>query len=326
MVILYLLLGLGGLLLGAEMAVSGSLALARRWGWPSWVTGVILLALGTSLPELFVSAASAPDHPGLALGNIFGSNAINVGGVLGLMLLLQPTKGIPLRDVRVAAVLALLVGSLLAFAAFAQATIPGWAGPTFLLLYVAILLSSLRSGKAAPFEVAELVAGGSEPHPPQRLFPSAGLTLGGFALLALASTWFLQGALGVAVWLHWDDGFTGYIVAAAGTSAPEFFTSVKAIRKGHAGAVFGNVLGSNAFNLLVVGGVSSLLAAAPINPAMAAPQIWVNLVACLVLLLPFVVHRQGGRRTRTGVASGGILLLAYLVSAWWVGVGQAGMR
>jgi cation:H+ antiporter len=326
MVILYLLLGLGGLLLGAEMAVSGSLALARRWGWPSWVTGVILLALGTSLPELFVSAASAPDHPGLALGNIFGSNAINVGGVLGLMLLLQPTKGIPLRDVRVAAVLALLVGSLLAFAAFAQATIPGWAGPTFLLLYVAILLSSLRSGKAAPFEVAELVAGGSEPHPPQRLFPSAGLTLGGFALLALASTWFLQGALGVAEWLHWDDGFTGYIVAAAGTSAPEFFTSVKAIRKGHAGAVFGNVLGSNAFNLLVVGGVSSLLAAAPINPAMAAPQIWVNLVACLVFLFPFVVHRQGGRRTRTGVASGGILLLAYLVSAWWVGVGQAGMR
>jgi cation:H+ antiporter len=326
MVILYLLLGLGGLLLGAEMAVSGSLALARRWGWPSWVTGVILLALGTSLPELFVSAASAPAHPGLALGNIFGSNAINVGGVLGLMLLLQPRQGIPLRDVRLAAVLAVLVGSGLAFVGLSHEVIPTWFGLILLLLYAAILFASLKSGQSGEFEVGPLVAGGSEAHPPQSIFPSAGLTIGGFALLALASSWFLRGALGVAEWMQWEEGFTGYIVAAAGTSAPEFFTSVKALRKGHAGAVFGNVVGSNAFNLLVVGGVSSLLAQAPIDPARVSPQLWVNLIACLVLILPFLIPRPGGRRTRTGVVSGAALLAAYLCAAWWIGMDPGAMR
>ena len=73
--VLYLFLGLGGLLAGAEMAVGGSLGLAKRWGWPSWVAGVILLALGTSLPEFFVALASAAEYPGLALGTVFGSNA-----------------------------------------------------------------------------------------------------------------------------------------------------------------------------------------------------------------------------------------------------------
>ncbi len=317
MSLLYLLLGLGGLLIGAELAVSGSLALAHRWRWPTWVTGVILLALGTSLPELFVSGASAPDHPDLALGAIFGSNAINVGGVLGMMLVLQSRGGIPLRQTSFTALIMLAVGSVVAFWAFGNEQIPGWAGPTLLAMYLLLFLSSLLSGSP------------STPDNPEAGAPGEGLattlprafaiTLGGFVLLAVAAGWFLEGALGIAERLGWGAGFAGYLIAASGTSAPEFFTSYKAMKKGAVGAVFGNILGSNAFNLLIVGGVVCLRAAVPLNPERVMPQVWVNLGFCLVLLLPMIVRREGGRRTKLGVFGGLLLIACYIWSAWWIG-------
>ncbi len=317
MSLLYLLLGLGGLLIGAEMAVSGSLALAHRWRWPTWVTGVILLALGTSLPELFVSGASAPEHPDLALGAIFGSNAINVGGVLGMMLVLQSRGGIPLRQTSLTALIMLAIGSVVAFWAFGSAQIPGWAGPTLLGMYGLLFLSSLLSGTP------------STPDNPEAGAPGEGLattlprafaiTLGGFALLAIAAGWFLEGALGLAEKLGWGAGFAGYLIAASGTSAPEFFTSYKAMKKGAVGAVFGNILGSNAFNLLIVGGVVAIRAQVPLDVEQVNPQLWVNAAFCLVLLLPMIVRRKGGRRTKLGVIGGGLLIAGYVSSAWWIG-------
>ena len=319
MSLLYLLLGLGGLLIGAELAVSGSLALAHRWRWPTWVTGVILLALGTSLPELFVSGASAPEHPDLALGAIFGSNAINVGGVLAMMLVLQSRGGIPLRQTSLVALILLAVGSVLSFWAFGSAEIPVWAGPTLLAMYLVLFFSSVLSGTP------------STPDDPEAGAPGEGLattlprafaiTGAGFAMLALAAGWFLEGALAIAEALGWGAGFAGYLIAAAGTSAPEFFTSYKAMRKGAVGAVFGNVLGSNAFNLLVVGGVVCLRAGVPLDPVQVKPQVWVNLAFCLVLLLPMIFRRSGGRHTKTGVVGGVLLIVGYIASAWWIGSG-----
>jgi cation:H+ antiporter len=337
--LLYLFLGLVGLLVGAEMAVGGSLGLAKVWGWPSWVAGVILLALGTSLPEFFVAIASAPEHPGLALGTVFGSNAINVGGVLGLMLVLQRSDGIPMRDARPATLIALLLGSALAFGAFGDAEIHRLASFGLLALFVAVLWSSLRGGAAgetAPVstsvenanpdkrvDLAEFVIGEGSDEDPAPIWRSALLAIAGFAMLAVASKGFLIGALGLAEMLGWGAGFAGFLIAAAGTSAPELFTSVQAMRKGHAGAVFGNVLGSNAFNLLLVGGTAGVLARAPIDPVEIQPQLWVNLAACAVLALPMIVPRKGGRRTKTGVLGGLLLMASYVAAAYWIGMGSA---
>jgi cation:H+ antiporter len=337
--LLYLFLGLLGLLVGAEMAVGGSLGLAKVWGWPSWVAGVILLALGTSLPEFFVAIASAPEHPGLALGTVFGSNAINVGGVLGLMLVLQRSDGIPMRDARPATLIALLLGSALAFGAFADAEIDQWASVGLLMLFVAVLWSSLKGGASRPIDgssasiedassddgrvdLAEFVVGEGSEEAPAPIWRSALLAISGFAMLAVASKGFLIGALGLAEMLGWGAGFAGFLIAAAGTSAPELFTSVQAMRKGHAGAVFGNVLGSNAFNLLLVGGTTGVLARAPIDPIEIQPQLWVNLAACAVLALPMIVPRQEGRRTKTGVWGGVLLLAGYVAAAYWIGMGS----
>lgn len=342
--LLYLFLGLVGLLAGAEMAVGGSLGLAKVWGWPSWVAGVILLALGTSLPEFFVAIASAPEHPGLALGTVFGSNAINVGGVLGLMLVLQRADGIPMRDARPATLIALLLGSALAFGAFREAEIARLPSIGLLVLFVVVLWTSLKGGAsqkveasaAAPIpaqdpaedashrvDLAEFVVGDGSDEAPPPIWRSALIAITGFALLAVASKAFLIGALSLAEMLGWGAGFAGFLIAAAGTSAPELFTSVQAMRKGHAGAVFGNVLGSNAFNLLLVGGTTGVLAQATIDPVEIQPQLWTNLAACAVLALPMLIHRPGGRRTKTGVVGGFCLLAGYVVAAYWIGQGSS---
>jgi len=157
--LLYLFLGLGGLLVGAEVAVSGSLGLAKRWGWPTWVTGAILLALGTSLPEFFVALASAPQEPELALGAVFGSNAINVGGVLGLMLVLQSSRGIPIREASPLTLMALVLGSVVAFAVFGEAHAPQWGGPAMLLLFAVVLASSVLGGGGSDDAKREAEAG-----------------------------------------------------------------------------------------------------------------------------------------------------------------------
>jgi cation:H+ antiporter len=328
--VLYLFLGLGGLLAGAEMAVGGSLGLAKRWGWPSWVAGVILLALGTSLPEFFVALAAASEAPGLALGTVFGSNAINVGGVLGLMLILQPASGIPMSSAKPATLIALLLGSALAFGAFAEAEAHRLASAGLLVLFVTVLWSSLRGGAADAAEsgppadgqnvdLAEYVVGEGTVEQPAPLWRAGGQALLGFVLLAVASNLFLEGALGIAETLGWGAGFVGFLIAAAGTSAPELFTSIQAVRKGHAGAVFGNVLGSNAFNLLLVGGTTGVLAQAPLVPEEIRPQLWINLVACAVLVMPLLLRRGDGPRSPLSVAAGFVLVGAYIATAWWMG-------
>lgn len=310
--LLYLFLGLAGLLVGAEVAVSGSLGLAKRWGWPTWVAGAILLALGTSLPEFFVALASAPQQPALALGAVFGSNAINVGGVLGLMLVFQTSKGIPIREASPLTLMALMLGSVVAFAVFSAEVVPAWGAAALLGLFVVVLASSVlfRGSDDEGLDDSDAKA--------SNLWLLLGQAAGGFTLLAFASDWFLTGALALADMMNWGAGFAGFVIAAAGTSAPELFTSLQAVRKGVAGAVFGNILGSNAFNLLLVGGTIAFLAEAPLDPEALRAQLWVNLGACAVLVLPMLIRRKEGRRTKTGVLGGITLLGAYLVAAWWI--------
>ena len=113
--------------------------------------------------------------------------------------------------------------------------------------------------------------------------------------------------------------FAGYVLAAVGTSAPELFTSIRALRLGHVRAVFGNVVGSNAFNLLLAGGVVGLLAQTEVPKHDLVPQLWSNAVATLVLVIPALA--VGSKRMvvpRVFAVMGGFLVLLYLAGAWWV--------
>jgi cation:H+ antiporter len=302
--VLNLVLGLLGLVLGAELAVRGALGLARHWGWPAWLTGLLLLAMGTSLPELFVSGLAAPEHPALGFGNVFGSNAFNVGMVFGIGLLLAGPRGLPAAGWRGPGALGLLVASAVAFLALWKGGQPPlWFGVYLLGSYVLVVRNALRGGLA---ETA-----GKEREVEHRPVLKGLVMLAGFAVLAWSSTTFLDGALELAAGFGWSEGFAGYLIAAIGTSAPELFTSAQAVRHGHREAVYGNMLGSNVFNLLVVGGAVTLLAGGPVRAEVVQPQLVVNLLTTLLLLglAPFARSGKGCR------AAGAVLLAFYLVSA-----------
>lgn len=311
---LYLLLGLGGLLLGSDVAVRGSVALAHRWNWPGWVTGLLLLALGTSLPELFVCIASAPEYPGLATGNIFGSNAFNVGLVLGLTLILKGDSHLNARSVRLPALLPLAFGSLMAFTLLDMPLALYPASVLFLLAYAAMIMVSIAA-RGSDLQEEDDAA----PDTHWNLPIALSATAGGFLMLAFSSSWFLDGALGLADTLGWAEGFAGFIITAVGTSAPELFTSVRALKLGHAGAVFGNVVGSNAFNLLMAGGSVGLLAKVQVPQEGLLPQLLINLVATAVLMLPAILTTPKRELSiRTYQVMGALLVGGYFVGAFWI--------
>ncbi len=311
MATLHLLLGLAGLLIGSDVAVRGSVSLAHRWGWPSWVTGLLLLALGTSLPELFVCIASAPEYPGLAAGNIFGSNAFNVGMVLGLTLILKGSARLNVRSVRLATLMPLTVCTVLVFQVLNIEQSAYWLSAIMLLGYLIMVLISVLGH--SELQVHDDAA----PPTDWPITLALAATLLGFLLLAFSSEWFLIGALELADHFGWREGFAGFIITAVGTSAPELFTSVRALRLGHAGAVFGNVVGSNAFNLMVAGGLVGLMADVEIPADGVRPQLWVNLVFMLVLLVPaLITTRKREISVRGYKVMGSLLMSSYFVAAW----------
>ncbi len=187
--------GLFGLLLGADMAVGGCIRLARRWNLPPWVTGMLLLALGTSLPEFFVGLSASAEHPGLALGTVFGSNAVNVGGVFALMLIFAK-KGIPLREAGIPTTFALVLGSGLAFWAFSKPTPSVVASSVLLGLFAFVIWTTLRDGRRR--KNTDPVSSMKE-----SFLTSLLLAMGGFVLLAFSTTFFVDGALGFADFFGW---------------------------------------------------------------------------------------------------------------------------
>jgi cation:H+ antiporter len=310
-----LAVGLLGLLFVSRFAVGGSLEIARRLGWPPWVAGVLLLALGTSLPELFVIAEAASAYPGLALATVMGSNAFNVGIVLGLLLLLFGDPQLGGERVRKILLSILLVGSVVACLCFTGSEIPTWSSPLFFILYGAAVLRLVLSNRGNPPLAQE------EEDPPLnpfylgwRVWP---VTLASFALLAVSAHFFLDGSLVMAGRLGWTEGLAGFLIVAVGTSAPELFTSFQAIREGKPGAVYGNILGSNLFNLLLAGGLVGILQGprAMIEPGSLDDILTVNLVATLALGLLALLVGFKVFRTQLPRLIGALLLLGYFLAA-----------
>lgn len=315
--LLYLVLGVIGLLIGAELAVKGAIGLAKRWGWPSWLTGLVLLALGTSLPELFVSGAAAREFPELALGNIFGSNAFNTAVVLGMMLIVVPNGRLPLVGVSFGVGAILMLGCGLSFFGLAGPEVHWWIGPVYGVLYVAVIWLGLRSNRIR-VDDSDILPEGEVPKGHRSAYWHFYVMVAGFAVLALAADAFKEGALEVAGFLGWGTGFTGYLVAAVGTSAPELFTSLRAARHGHPGAVLGNIFGSNAFNLLIVGGLIGALADVSVDVRALRPMLWINFAACLIPFIPDLGRKWMGNDRVYGTRTGVFLVLAYLLTIWLV--------
>lgn len=265
--IIFLIIGLILILVGANMLTDGAASLAKRWGVSDLVVGLTVVAFGTSAPELVISVTSSiQDNAGLAIGNVVGSNIFNVCAIVGITALVRPmnvekgllSKDIPLVVLSSLVLLAMGNGPLLDGTAIA--TLSRIDGILLLLFFVIFLRYTFSQAvdKAEGEGVEKNVAAGG-PTPKMPLWKSSLWILLGLAGLIYGGDRFVAGASGIASALGVSDAVIGLTIVACGTSLPELATSIAAALKGNTGIAIGNVIGSCIFNVFMVLGCAASL-------------------------------------------------------------------
>lgn len=302
-------LGLVALYFGAEWLVRGAARWARARGVSAVAVGLTIVAFGTSAPELVVSTvAAARAQAGVALGNVIGSNILNVGLILGLASVIRPLK-VQMRLVAGEVPLLVAVSVVIPLLALdggfgrvdAALLLGGFAGYLLLVLTLARRAPSFAETAYREFEAAESL----EPRAEARRRDLLAIA-GGLVALALGAHAAVTGAVGVAAAFGISELVIGLTVVAIGTSLPELATSVTAAARGEADIAVGNVVGSSLFNLLAVLGAAS--AVRPLEVPGALLHFEVPVMIGLSLLL-WPIAWTGLRVERW---EGAVLLAGYL--------------
>lgn len=290
--------GLAALVVGAEVMVRGASRLALSLGISPLVVGLTIVAFGTSAPEMAVSAGAVlSGQTDLAIGNVVGSNILNVLFILGVSALVAPLvvhrqlirQEVPIL---IGATVLLLVLSLDGRLGMLEAGL--FLG--LLLAYTGFLVVQSRretQAQADPDVRANPPNGWDARLPVQLLLIAAGL-----GLLVLGSDWLVTASVAFAQALGVSDVVIGLTIVAAGTSMPEVATSVAAAIKGERDIAVGNAVGSSTFNILGCLGLSGLLAGSTglvVAPALLAFDLWVMLAVALAALPIFLSGREIAR-------------------------------
>ncbi|MCX7992930.1 MAG: calcium/sodium antiporter [Fimbriimonadales bacterium] len=285
---------LPGLLLligGGEWLVRGASRLASLLGVPPVVIGLSVVAFGTSAPELAVSVLSAyRGQPDIAVGNVVGSNIVNVLLILGLSAVVAPLA-VSIRLIKIE--VPMMMGTALLFFALGyDGKLTRLDGTILVGIFAAYLVWMARTARSEPILEEELEEAGAIPRNGWTYLKLGGLIVFGLAGLVLGSEWLIQGAVATARALGVSELVIGLTVVAVGTSLPELATSVIASMRGERDISVGNVVGSNIFNILSVLGFSSLVA--PVSVAVAPAVLRFDaLVMIAVSLACFPVFFNG---------------------------------
>ncbi|MGZ0219185.1 MAG: sodium:calcium antiporter, partial [Acidimicrobiales bacterium] len=252
---LFTLVGLGVLTLGADHFVKGAARLAIHHQVSPVVVGAVLLGFGTSAPEMVVSGIAAGEgRLDIAVGNVIGSNVANISLVLAAGATIAV---IPVSSQTIRREIPISVASVALFALLIQGTIERWEGAVLAAAIGIFVYATIKSSGSDDEFDGEItsVTGETLIHTRREyLRATAGL------VSVVASSWFIvEGAGQIAEALDLSSGFVGFTLVALGTSAPELVTSVQAARQGETGLLIGNLLGSNVFNSLAVGGIIGLV-------------------------------------------------------------------
>lgn len=333
--VLFLLGGLAMLTLGGELLVRGSVAFAQAIGISPLLIGLTFVGFGTSVPELVTSVQAArAGSPGIAVGNFVGSNISNTLLVLGLASLITPIKmhSTALRRDGMF-VIAITTGFIVVSILYSLDRIVGISALCLLGTYLiyayrqeAAAWAAWKEGHTAVYEKAEAydeLRDGIEDHrtPIRRLadrlgiLVPVGIAVAGLIVVIIGGTLLVEGAVGIARALDVSEGVIGLTVVAIGTSSPEIVTTLVAALRRHADMALGNVLGSNIYNLLAIGGATAL-----ISPTSVPEQIvWYdNFVMLGSALLLLALARTGYRIVRL---EGLVLFTCYGLYLWslWPG-------
>ncbi len=312
--IVQIALGMALLLGGGEALVRGAVAIARRLGLSPLIIGLTLVGYGTSTPELVASLEAAfAGVPDVALGNVVGSNIANVLLILALAVLVSPVRIEP-RSFRRDA-LALAISALTATGLAATGEVGRLAGLVLVGLVVVYTIQTYRAETAKPDEWGAILAAESELKETARPLDfrlAILVAIGGIVATVLGAGLLIDGAVTVARGLGVSELVIGLTLVAVGTSLPELATSLVAAFRGQSELAYGNVVGSNIYNVLGILGVTALASPLPVPAGLFAIDLLVMLAATAALILFALTGWRIGRR------EGATLLLGYVLYLGWL--------
>jgi cation:H+ antiporter len=297
--------GLILLVLGGEMLVRGAVDTARRMGVSPLLIGLTLVGFGTSTPELVTSLQAAFEgSPGIAVGNVVGSNIANILIILAFAAVIAtvPATGNSLRRDGMMVVFTALVCALVAF--FLK-EFSLWIGVVFLLGLAAYLYVVWQQEKDVPHEDRNA-------KPPMNLLIALPLVVVGIATTIFGARLLVDGAIDLAKILGMPDTVIGLTIVAVGTSLPELVASTMAALRKHGEIALGNVLGSNIYNILGILGITAVVKPVPAPQDIAYFDVWVMLGVSLLMVVLAFTNRKISR------AEGFAMLLLYGVYVYFL--------
>lgn len=292
-----LIVGFVFLVKGADWFVEGSASIAKRLGIPQLIIGLTIVAMGTSMPEAAVSITAAlKQNAGITIGNVVGSNIMNVFIILGVTALItnvtvqKSTLKYEMPFMMAITVVMLICGMTGGTVTFAEGVVL-WA---LFIAYLGYLFVMAKKG-------TDEEDGDTPIHP---VWKCLLLMVVGGILVVKGSDFAVSGASEIARYFGMSERFIGLTIVALGTSLPELVTSVTAARRGNAGIAIGNIVGSNIFNILFVIGTTALICPVPFESKFVIDTV-IAILAGVVLWAGTVKHRE--LRKPCGIA----MLLCY---------------
>lgn len=318
MTLIFLLLGLVLLVAGGELLVRGAVQIAQKFRISPLLIGLTLVGFGTSTPELVTSLQAAfAGSPGIAVGNVVGSNIANILLILGITALIFPV--VVAKDTFRRDGIVLVIATVMCLGAVLYGHLTPILGGAFVASLAGYILFAVRQERQS--KAAADAASGTVTEVPK---PSAGLialdlflVVAGLALTILGARFLVSSAIDVARDLHVSETIIGLTIVAVGTSLPELVTSVMAALRKHSDIAFGNIVGSNIYNMFGILGVTAIIKPIDVPPQIASLDIWVMIAATLLLVV------SAASRWRIGRVEGGVMLAAYVGYSVWLGMNSA---
>lgn len=306
--IIFIIIGLALLVIGADYLVKGSSSLSKKLGIPSLVIGLTIVAFGTSAPELIVNLIAAYNGTvDIAVGNVVGSNIANIliiGGLAALFVNLKVQRSTTWKEIPfalLAVVAVLILGSDIVLDG-AGANILSRSDGLILIGFFCVFLAyivQLTIGKKNDAAAEEI--------PTYSHMLSIGMTIGGLVGLFYGGKILVEQAVYLATLAGMSQMLIGLTIVAIGTSLPELATTIMAARKGQADIAIGNIVGSNIFNVFWILGLTATISPLPLSQAVIF-DVFVSIIATLVLFFALFIGKKHELERWQGI----LFIIAYI--------------
>ena len=309
---LFFILGFIILIGGATLLIEGATVIGKKLGIPPGITGLTIVAIGTSLPELIINIfASANGNTDLAISNVLGSNIINILVIIGITAIISPIpvlkhtyfRDIPFSLFAVGALFVIVQDKSLL--GKESNTVSMNDGLVFLAMLIVFLYVYYRSSKNSVSQ--------DEKKAKFPLWQAIAFILAGITGLYFGGEWIVKGAIFVAADLGMDEATIGLTIIAMATSLPELVTSIIASLRGNPEMAIGNAVGSCIFNILLVLGVSSVISPLPFQSGS-----MLDLIIAIAATITLVVFVYTGKGRKISRVEGGMMIVMYGAYLWWI--------